>query len=154
MEAPVCSLQSKLLVFVLTIFLSFSLFAQDTIQKVKAFKLSGYITNMQSVMFSDISGNWTNDNLLHNRLNLFWTPNKHFTGTVQFRNRFFSGETVKYQSGYDSLIETDRGIFKLTKNLAAEKSFLLNTAIDRVYLNYSTEKMEITLEFVLFRGYY
>ncbi len=142
-NARVTLKQIRMLIFFLL--LTSTIVAQDTIQKPKSLKFSGYITNMQSIMFSDISGNWINDNLVHNRLNLFWTPCKHFTGTIQFRNRFFTGETVKYQSGYDSLIETDRGIIKLTKNLASKNSFLLNTAIDRLYLNYSTDKVEVTL---------
>ncbi len=142
-NARVTLKQIRILIFFLL--LASTIAAQDTIQKPKSLKFSGYITNMQSVMFSNISGNWINDNLIHNRLNLFWSPGKHFTGTVQLRNRFFSGETVKYQPGYDSLMETDRGIFKLTRNLASGNSFLMNTAVDRVYLNYSTKKMEITL---------
>lgn len=138
-------LPHKTPVFILAVLLSFSLSAQDSLQKPKTLKLSGYITNMQSAMFSDISGNWLNDNLIHNRLNLFWTPNQKITGTIQLRNRFFSGETVKYQPNYASQIETDRGILKLTKNIASENSFLLNSAIDRLYFNYSTDKIEITI---------
>jgi len=133
------------LVIIVIYLLPLALAAQDTIQKPRVFKLSGYITNMQSAMFADIKDNWINDNLIHNRLNLFWTPNKEITTTVQIRNRFFTGETVKYQPGYDSLMETNHELIKLTKNLASENSFLLNTAIDRLYFNYSSEKIEVTL---------
>ncbi len=115
-------------------------------EKQKKYAIDGYITNMQSVMFTDsISGNWTNDNLIHNRLNFRWFPSQNFTLKIGLRTRFFSGETVKYSPNYANNIEKDNGIFNLNWNVFSEQSFLLNSQIDRANISYEKEKLNITL---------
>ncbi len=115
-------------------------------EKQKKYAIDGYITNMQSVMFTDsISGNWTNDNLIHNRLNFIWFPSQNFTLKIGLRTRFFSGETVKYSPNYANNIEKDNGIFNLNWNVFSEQSFLLNSQIDRANISYEKENLNITL---------
>lgn len=103
------------------------------------FVLNGYLSNMQSVMFDDPSEDWIMDNLFHNRLNFYWYGGEHFTGTVQMRNRLMYGETIKMIPGYSDAIEGDIGWMDLSWNILSGNSYLLNTNIDRVWLQYSTE---------------
>ncbi len=108
----------------------------------KKWELTGYVSNMQSIMFADIKEDWVNDNLIHNRLNFKWYPNNYFTINIELRNRLMFGqsfETPNYANYYDS----DNGYFNLTKNIFAEKSFLFNTSIDRAFVEFNKGKWNI-----------
>jgi len=120
-------------------------FAQQE-KKQKKYSFDGYVTNMQSVMFQDsITGNWLNDNLIHNRLNFSWFPNDIFTVKVGTRTRFFSGETVKYTPDYGKNMQKDNGIIDLNTNIFSENSFLLNTQIDRANISYEKGNLNVTI---------
>jgi len=120
-------------------------FSQEE-EKQKKYSLDGYITNMQSFMILDsVNGNWVNDNLIHNRLNFNWFPDDNLTIKIGARTRFFSGETVKYTPDYGKNMQKDNGIIDLNTNIFLEKSFLLNTQIDRANISYEKGKLNITL---------
>lgn len=121
------------------------LFPGLSAQKEKSpFELRGYLTNMQSAMFEDADGDWIIDNLFHNRLNFFWYGGEHFTGTVQFRNRLMYGETLKFIPGYIDALEKDMGWMDLSFNLLSGNSYVLNSSIDRIWLQYSTGRFVAT----------
>ena len=126
----------------LLLFVGYFSFGQDENSK---YDFNGYITNMQSVMFQDVGGDWVNDNLLHNRLNFNWYPNDAITASLQVRNRFFTGETLKFTPDYDKQLEKDNGFFGLTANLINKKSCILNSSIDRVWFKYSLGDFEATI---------
>lgn len=126
----------------LLLFVGYFSFGQD---KNSKYDFSGYITNMQSVMFQDFSDDWINDNLIHNRLNFYWYPSDAVTASVQIRNRFFTGETLKYTPDYANQLEKDNGYFGLTANLIDKKSCILNSTIDRIWLKYSAGNFEATI---------
>ena len=118
--------------------------AQDTIPH--NLHAGGYLTNMQSFMFQTWKGNWISDNLIHNRLNFKWQNNSNTFNTVlEVRNRFIWGESMKYLPGYPDLIESDAGYIKLTKNISSGSSYLLNTRIDRLYFDYTFNKLQVRL---------
>jgi len=131
--------KNRILLFVLLIV--FSCFAYG--QKESKLKCNGYISNMQTLMFSDINKDWVNDNLIHNRLNFKWVPNTHFNTVVELRNRVFTGETVKYNPNYGNDIDYDDGIVDMSFNLFEEKSVILNSFVDRAYLSYEKGKVNV-----------
>ncbi|MFC2111884.1 hypothetical protein ACFLTA_01310 [Bacteroidota bacterium] len=104
-----------------------------------SFELQGYLTNMQSVMFDNPREDWIIDNLFHNRLNFFYYGGEHFTGSVQLRNRLMFGETNKLIPGYADAVAKDIGWMDLSFNLLSGNSYLLNSTIDRVWMQYSTD---------------
>lgn len=106
--------------------------------------LNGYLSNMQQTMFEDIRGNWLNDNLIHNRLNFKAYLGSNLDIALELRNRFVYGETVKYMPGYADLLETDRGWADMSWNLAADSSFILNSTIDRLYLDLTLGRLQLT----------
>lgn len=128
------------LLFLLS-FLVFNLSAQE---KEKKYSLDGYVNNLQSVMFDSLKGSWTNDNLIHNRLNFSWFPNSYFTVKLGIRTRVFTGESVKYIPGYADLISGDKGIIDLNTNLVSENSIIINSQIDRAYIAYEKGNLSIT----------
>jgi len=106
--------------------------------------LNGYLTDMQTVMFSDVNKDWTIDNLLHNRLNFHWYPSERISASIQLRNRFIFGETLAQVPGYADAIGKSDGFADFSFNLTSGDSYLLNLNIDRLWLQYSTGKLVIT----------
>jgi hypothetical protein len=100
--------------------------------------LSGYITNMQSVIFTDADKDWVIDNLIHNRLNLHWYPSEHFNASIQIRNRLLFGESITADPDYAGSIGNSQGLADLSFNLLSGESFVLNSNIDRLWLQFST----------------
>jgi len=137
----------KILLAAFFVISSSALFSQEeSLDSVPApYALDGYISNMQSVMFDSLNGSWTNDNIIHNRLNFSWFPSSQVTLTVQVRNRLLWGESVKSNPEYATHIEQDNGYLQLSKNLLSKKSFVLNSVIDRIFLEYSADKFDAKL---------
>jgi hypothetical protein len=100
---------------------------------------------MQSFIFQDINKDWVNDQVLHNRLNLFWYPSDNFTGTIQLRNRIFTGDNVRFTPGYKRSFNVDDGIIDMNENIAEGNSYLMNSAVDRLWLRYSLNRFEATV---------
>ncbi|GAH33371.1 unnamed protein product, partial [marine sediment metagenome] len=107
--------------------------------------LNGYITNMQSVMFQDIDENWITDNLIHNRLNVYWYPSENISASLQIRNRLIFGETLKYTPGYVENTSKSSGWIDLSANIASGDSYVLNTGIDRLWFQATTGKLVTTI---------
>jgi len=117
---------------------------QDTIQH--NWSLNGYITNMQSFIFQNIDGDWTIDNLIHNRLNFKWVSKSGSIKTVlELRNRFIIGESVKTDPDYGKMINTDNGYIKLSDNISTGNSYIFNSRIDRGYIDYTIDKFQVTV---------
>lgn len=131
----------KLFIFVFLFFLH-SNFSQTT--NKHNWSINGYITNMQSFQFEDWQDNWTSDNTIHNRINIKWlSQSKNLDASIELRNRFISGETVEMFPGYADMIQKEENKMGLSWNLASGKSYILNTNIDRLYLNYRFKKLQI-----------
>jgi len=139
---------SNLLLIWLVIITS-SVYSQDSeiweIQEKRKIEVGGYISNMQSVMFTDLDGEWLNDNLFHNRINLFWYPVEAVTASIQFRNRFMYGGSILADPGFTDRIDEEANFFDLSFNLATGNSYLLNSSIDRLYFQYSRGNFAITI---------
>jgi hypothetical protein len=115
---------------------------QDTIQH--NWSLNGYVTNMQSFMFQRFDGDWTSDNLIHNRLNFKWHNTVNSLNAVfELRNRFMTGESVKTIPDYAKMIDVDDGFIKLSDNISTGKSYILNSKIDRAYIDYTKGKFQL-----------
>lgn len=141
---PISLNKTKKLVLFLLILLPVSVAGQDTIPR--NWSLNGYITNMQSFMFQSINGDWTIDNLIHNRLNFKWNSKSgNLKAVLELRNRFIVGESVKDNPDYGKIIDSDNGLVKLSDNISAGKSYIFNSRVDRGYLDYTRNKFQITI---------
>jgi len=98
---------------------------------------------MQTVMYEEIDENWLSDQLIHNRLNFKWYISDNATATVEMRNRFIYGDFMKTIPGYNTMVKQDQGWMNLSVNIMEENSFVLNTNIDRVYLDLYFGKLQI-----------
>lgn len=106
--------------------------------------LGGYVTTMQSSMFEKLSGSFINENLLHNRLNFKAYISNGVTFTAELRNRLFTGDFVRMGSYYSDIIGYDRGFADMSWNLINENSFLFNTTVDRLNVDFTFNKFQIT----------
>ncbi len=131
-----------LVIVILLLGLNSIALSQDEGEKVV---LNGYITTMQSVMFDSLSGTFTNENLLHNRLNFKGYLSNRLIFAVEFRNRLFTGDMVKAGSYYPYLIGSDPGWIDLSWNILEKQSFLLNTKVDRLWLDMNFDRFQVTL---------
>jgi len=131
-------MKKKIILVIFVITTTISAYSQ------KSWTLSGYVSNMQSVMFDSIGNDWTNDNLIHNRLELRYYAPKYFTIGIDARSRLITGETVKYMPNYSSSISADNGLIDLSWNIVEEKSVILNTNIDRAFITFEKGNLNIT----------
>jgi len=132
---------SSLLLLVLILFCSPLLRAQE---KDPVFVLNGYVSTMQSVMFEKADEPWTNDNLIHNRLNSKLFLGKSVTVVAELRNRLFTGDMVRYYEGYADNIGSDIGWADLSWNIIDENSVLLNSTLDRFYIDINGKGFQFT----------
>jgi len=135
-----------LMILVLFFFLS-GLTAQDTLvpKKEKKWAFNGYVKDMQTVIIHKIDGQWITVNLLHNRNNFSWNISRSFSFCLQERNRFYWGELVAETPEYAGFIAYDNGLVNLSWNLLEGKSYILNLAIDRLWLDYTRNHFQVTL---------
>jgi hypothetical protein len=120
----------------------FPVFSQE---KEKPFSINGYLTSMQSAMFDSIKGIWTNDNLIHNRINIKGYLGDHFTFASEFRNRLLMGDMIKMNPFYSEIIGTDPGWIDMSWNLLSEKSFILNTTVDRLWFDINSGIVQLRI---------
>ena len=114
-------------------------------QEKKSITLNGYLTTMQSVMFDSLSGPFMIENLLHNRLNFKGYLNNSVSFAAEFRNRLFTGDLVRLGKYYTELIGADQGMVDMSWNIIEKQSFLLNTTVDRLWLDFHFSRFQATI---------
>ena len=122
-------------------------FAQDSAVTDGNSKIQvrGYIKNMQSAFFIDKAESLITGNLIHNRINLKWDILSGLYIRAEARNRLFYGEQVKATYLFGEYIDIDNGLLDLSFNIVNEPTVVVNTMMDRLLLNWSTTKWDITL---------
>jgi len=111
-------------------------------EKQKLFSFDGYLTTLHSAMFDSLSGPVQFDNILHNRLNFKGYINKNIVVAAEFRNRLFTGDMAGTGSAYSEITGIDPGWADLSWNILNEKSFFLNTTIDRLWVDLNYGKFQ------------
>lgn len=108
-------------------------------------QVSGYTSAIQNAKFKNINERWITDNLIHNRINLFYKFNPKFSSAIEFRNRLAFGEEISLNPDPGIMYEYDPGFFDLSTNLVKGNSYVLNTMTDRAWLSYESGKWKTTL---------
>jgi hypothetical protein len=135
------------LIFLILFSFTNNAFSQDSISQQKPSKITfnGYVKDMQTVYVHDIYKEWVSDNLIHNRLNFKWNISNSFTFCIEDRNRFYWGDLTNINPQYANYIAADNGIVNMSWNIFQGSSYVLNTTIDRLWLDYTHDKFEVTL---------
>jgi hypothetical protein len=137
---------------ILILFIFFSLSFLLNAQEMKKWELNGYLKYMQTVsIFKPDSMNttlpWITDNLIHNRLNFKYFINDQFTFAAEMRNRVIYGEQLNldFTGQYANMFEQEEGFIDLSSLWIKEKSVLVHSVIDRLYLDYTKGKWQVTV---------
>jgi hypothetical protein len=135
-----------LLIFLLISF-SVNTFSQDSIVEKKPSHVSfnGYVKDMQTVYIHNFDQDWITSNLIHNRLNFKWNISTGFTFCLEERNRFYWCDLTMISPQYNDFIAIDNGVVNMSWNIFEGKSYVLNTTIDRLWLDYTRNNFQITV---------
>jgi len=127
-------------------FLSFNAYSQEDGENKFDFK--GYLKYLTAANFQEVNSTWITDNLLHNRLEFRYYPNENWTIDLEMRNRLFFGQQVTLLNSLDSIdypgfIQDDGGFFNLSYNWASGASYVLNTTVDRFFVDYTSGNWQV-----------
>lgn len=130
------------LTVVILILISFTTSAQDSL-RIRRLQFRGYIKDIQSMNFQSNLSDLVTGNLIHNRLNFKWNASDRFTAALEFRNRLFWGEEVKFTPGFSSRLRNSNEALDLSANWVDNENIVLNSTIDRMWFEYSADKWNI-----------
>lgn len=114
-------------------------------QPVRKFHASGYVKFLQQSSCTSTINDLVTNNLLHNRLNFRYEPNKHISARIEMRNRLYYGELVKATPEFASLLKSPNDLFDLSKTWINERTLVLHSTIDRASVNFKYGKWDVTL---------
>jgi hypothetical protein len=114
-------------------------------QEKKSFTLNGYLTLMPSVMFDSLFKPVSNDILIHNRLNFRYYSGNYLTFALELRNRILKGDMMSATTLYPEAIGNDPGLIDLSWNILERNSLIINTSVDRYWIDYNRGKFQIRI---------
>ena len=118
---------------------------QDTAAHTPKLVFNGYLKDMQTLSFNKDFSELLTGNLLHNRINVKWKPTTRISAVAEFRNRFIWGEEVKATPGYVSFLRNENEAVNLQKIWLQKPSMVLLTNIERLYLDYGNEQLNVRI---------
>jgi len=119
---------------------SASLQAQENEEKISA---GGYASWLHMAIFEKPSETWANSSMLHNRINLKAFPGSRTTIAIEARNRFITGDMVNLDPAYATDLADDPGWLDMSWNLFKGNSYVVNTMIDRAYIDFTAGRLQI-----------
>ncbi|MBI1286993.1 MAG: hypothetical protein GC178_05380 [Flavobacteriales bacterium] len=108
-------------------------------------QIYGYIKNLNIVSLSSnpLIGN-SNENFIHNRINLRIYPVKGLTVGAEFRNRFFYAGRTATTPALKQNVGSDAGLIDMSWNIGNDVNpFLLNCTADRLWVAYGNDKIDL-----------
>ncbi|HUW92904.1 MAG TPA: hypothetical protein VMV74_07060 [Bacteroidales bacterium] len=131
----------KATVLVISLLL-FSFYAGAQVRE-RAVSAGGYTSWLHSAMFDSLGGEWINSSMLHNRVNLKAYAGQKITFNLEVRNRFITGDMVRFDPRYSASLDSDVGWADLSWNVINERSFIFNTTIDRAWIDFTAGKLQV-----------
>ncbi len=107
--------------------------------------LTGYIKLLNTIAIPAGSTEWLFDNFMHNRLNFKWYITDNITVKVEARSRFFFGESNKVNPMFADQVNTSLDYIALGGELAQGDSYLLNSFIDRAYIDWYRDQWQVVI---------
>jgi hypothetical protein len=136
----------KILILFLLPFFTTKIFSQiDSTQKPKWLEFHGYVKDLQSVSFGGGGDSLTSSNFIHNRLNFKFNISPKISGRLEIRNRIFYGEQVAQIPDFGKIINQYPGYFNLSKLWVNDSNLVVQSVIDRMLLQYSTNNWNISI---------
>ncbi len=118
-------------------------YSQDSI-KMRSWSLNGYLKDMPTFLYTNVNDHLYFENLIHNRLNFKWHISPSFTTAVEVRNRFSAGNFREVYPDYYKSFGFDNGVIDLSWNIFSGNNYVLNSSIDRLWIDYNSSKYQVT----------
>lgn len=107
--------------------------------------VSGYLKELSTPSMMPSFRNFQYNNLIHNRLNSVWNFSKKLILKAELRTRIFTGYTVRNFPGYAAYLDHDNAWADMSWVLVNRKDIILHSTLDRLYLNYTRKKWELSI---------
>lgn len=120
-----------------------SSFGQDTvvITQLPRFTISGYVKDLSTVSVSALKSTATLENLIHNRINVRWSPTGSVVLAGELRNRLFVGTSVADQHYAEYITRSEE---HMTLGISVKKrNALLHSTFDRLYIDWSNKDWQV-----------
>ena len=115
-------------------------------QKSRNFTATGFLEYLNTTWAPEHTSRWTNLSAAYNRIDLHWYPVKTLELSAGIRNNFNFGPMMSdYYPYYADALLKDYGWMDMTFSLAKDSSYLLYTNIDRLYMKWTLNKLELTI---------
>lgn len=134
----------KILIIMCGLFLSYTVSAE--------FSVSGYVKEMYAlyaleneIPLLNIKRYDMQYNMVHQRLNAEWQVGNRWTINGAMRTRFIAGPMVNKIPNYADMIAQDMGTIDLSNNVYEAQFSFLNVSLDRLFVNYTYDRLEVSL---------
>jgi hypothetical protein len=108
--------------------------------------LNGYVKEMPSLSFDNVSDKPAFNNIVHNRINFRYRPSPELQFVVETRNRLLSGNMVKQLSGIlPDMLEKDNGLFDASFVAYSHDNLIWHINSDRFYVDWQTGKWQLRM---------
>ncbi len=105
--------------------------------------LRGYIKSLQSASFAADLDSLVSGNLLHNRLNLHFTPAAPYAAALEGRNRLYYGEIPRTSPGLGNALARDPGWMDLSWTPVDEAGAVWNLELDRAWMEWRADRWQL-----------
>lgn len=116
--------------------------AQDE-KPIPALKIKGYLKEMPYYAYSKPFGQTQVNNLIHNRLNLKWTPDEKISAAAEFRTRIFWGDVVRTTPDFPVQMRNQNERINASVTWWARSESAMITNVERFWLEYKTAKWSV-----------
>lgn len=111
----------------------------------KKLQWNGYIKEMAYSVFDKDFREPVSTNLLHNRINIDWKPQKTISAAVEFRNRLYWGDAVNTTPAFTSLLRNENEWLNLSALWVNTSRVVFQTNIDRAWAEFRQPKWMVRL---------
>jgi len=133
----------RIAIMIGSVLLPLGLIAQDSTVKKNVWAFSGYLKDMEWVRFDNKFRDAEATNLIHNRVNIRWSPNENWSGRFEVRNRFYYGDDVRTVPGFKEGLRNQNEAIKLSTTWWTNSKAVLHSNIERLWMEYKQPKWNI-----------
>lgn len=120
-----------------------AIFAQDSSITKSKWQLNGYIKEMESFNFGNDVHSPVLNNLLHNRINVTWNPERSITASFEVRNRVLWGNMVRNTPGITSLLRNENEWLNESVVWISRNNLVFQSNIERAWAEFRQRKWNV-----------
>jgi hypothetical protein len=118
----------------------YPLYGQEVEEKKEVWRIKGYIKELPYISFDKNFSNVYATNIIHNRLNIKWTPSQKITGAAEFRTRLFWGDDVRSTPNFSEQMRNRNEQVDASITWFETDNAAMITNIERFWLEYKASR--------------